>query len=287
MNRTHPCAAHLALAATLCASVLAGAAHALTPAPAAADSAMAVAQSGPAPMIEETLPTPAPGATFTKCFPDNLKPRHAYLALWAVGDGYTAETWFSQNFKGAKSCLTTFGSKAFKIDWDMQVYGFLHEVGLYNLSIKVDDIRPDVKGRHEHELRNITGGGGYTGLYGWFGKAGTPESIELYINDNWGGDKPNMGDCIKLGTVDVDGGTYEIWTRPRKGNRFAQFWSNRTTQRTSGEISYAKHFEAWRKLGLPNVTLTRLTFAFEVRWGQPGTGTAHYKSFSIDQPVVR
>lgn len=96
-----------------------------------------------------------------------------------------------------------------------------------------------------------------------------------------------MGDCIKLGTIDIDDGTYEIWTRPRKGNRFAQFWSNRTTQRTSGEISYAKHFEAWRKLGLPNATLTRLTFAFEVRWGQPGTGTAHYKSFSIDQPLAR
>jgi Glycosyl hydrolases family 11 len=251
------------------------------------DSAMAIAQSAPTPMIEEKLPTPPPGATFTKCFPDKLKAGHAYLALWSVGDGYTAETWFSQNFKGDKSCLTTFGSKSFQIDWDMKVYGFLHEVGLYNLSIKVDDISPDVKGRHEHELRNISGGGGYTGLYGWFGKAGTPESIELYINDNWAGEKPNMGDCIKLGSIDIDGGTYEIWTRPRKGKRFAQFWSNRTTQRTSGEISYAKHFEAWRKLGLPNIVLTRLTFAFEVRWGQPGTGTAHYKSFSIDKPVSR
>lgn len=252
-----------------------------------ADSAMAIAQSGPTPMIEVALPAPAPGASFTQCFPDKLKPGHAYLALWPVGGGYTAETWFSQNFKGNRSCLTTVGHTAFQIDWEMQVYGFLHEVGLYDLAIPVDDIRPDVKGRHEHELRNITGGGGYTGLYGWFGKAGTPESIELYINDNWAGEKPNMGDCIRLGSIDIDGGTYEIWTRPRKGNRFAQFWSNRTTQRTSGEISYAKHFEAWRKLGLPNATLTRLTFAFEVRWGMPGSGTAHYKSFSIDKPVQR
>ena len=52
----------------------------------------------------------------------------------------------------------------------------LHEVGLYDLAIAVDDIHPDVKGRHVHELRNIQGGGGYTGLYGWFGKAATPAS---------------------------------------------------------------------------------------------------------------
>lgn len=179
-----------------------------------ADSAMAIAQSTQTPMIEVDLPYPGPGATFTQCFPENLKPGHAWLALWPVG-------------------------------------------------------------------------GGYTGLYGWFGKAGTPESIELYINDNWAGQPPDMGDCIRLGQIDVDGGSYEIWTRPRKGNRFAQFWSNRTAQRTSGEISYAQHFAAWRKLGLPNATLTRLTFAFEVRWGVPGAGTAHYKSFSIDPPVRR
>ena len=96
-----------------------------------------------------------------------------------------------------------------------------------------------------------------------------------------------MGDCIRLGSIDIDGGTHEIWTRPRKGQRFAQFWSKHTTQRSSGEISCARHFEAWHKLGLPNTTLTRLTFAFEVRWGRPGAGTAHCKSFAIDKPVRR
>jgi hypothetical protein len=165
------------------------------------DSEMAIAQSGPTPMIEVTFAAPPKGATFTKCIPDNLQPGHAYLALWPVGDGYTAETWFSQNFKGEKSCLTTFGSRAFQIDWEMKVYGFLHEVGLYDLNVPVDSIRPDVKGRHEHELSNISGGGGYTGLYGWFGKAGTPESIELYINDNWAVKSPTWGIASNLGAL--------------------------------------------------------------------------------------
>ncbi len=249
------------------------------------DSAMAIAQSGPTPHVEIDLPQPDPRRPFVRCTPENRKPGHGYIEGWNVGDGYRAETWFSQNFKGPKSCLTTFGSKSFQIDWQMDVYGFLHEVGLYGLSTKADDIRPRAKARHDHELRNIAGGGGYTGLYGWFGTPATPDSIELYINDNWGGMKPNMGDCIKMGTIEVDGGTYEIYTRPRKDKRFAQWWSNRTTPRNKGTISYAKHVQAWRKLGMPNVTLTRLTFAFEVRWGQPGSGTARYKSFHIDKPT--
>ena len=82
---------------------------------------MAIAQSGPAPTIEVALPEPAPGASFTQYFPEKLKPGHAHLALWPVVGGYTAETWFSQNFQGSRSCLSTLGHTAFQIDWEMQV----------------------------------------------------------------------------------------------------------------------------------------------------------------------
>lgn len=270
----------------LAAGVLVISGASLAQAASQAPSAMATAQSGPAPLIEEKLPSPAPGASFTRCYPENAKPGHSYIESWKVG-AYTAETWFSKNFKGSKSCLTTHSDKSFQIDWEMQVYGFLHEVGLYGLSIKVDDIRDDVKGRHVHELRNVTGGGGYTGLYGWFEAAGQPESIELYINDNWAGEPINMSDTIKMGTIEVDGGTYEVYTRPRRGSMFAQWWSNRVEPRTSGEISYARHFQAWRKFGMPNVSLTRLTYSFEVKWGKPSSGSAVYKSFHIDPPLAR
>ncbi|MDA3868223.1 MAG: glycoside hydrolase family 11 protein [Salinivirgaceae bacterium] len=206
-------------------------------------------------------------------------------AIWNVGKDYHAETWFG-NIEGTAS-LATYRNKSFQIDWDLTVYGFLHEVGLYNLNVPVDSVNPKAKSKYKHKYSNITGSGGHTGLYGWFGDAGTPESIELYINENWVGDESiDMSSCIKKGTITVDGATYDIYTRPRKGDKFAQWWSNRTSPRTKGTISYAKHFQEWRKLGLPEINLTRLTYAFECTWGSPTGGSLKYSYFQIDKPLL-
>jgi hypothetical protein len=205
-------------------------------------------------------------------------------ALWRVGDGYTAETWFSGGIKG-DACLTTNGSKSFQIDWNLTKYGFLHEVGLYDLKVPVDAVNPKAKGMYSHTFSKITDAGGYTGLYGWFGKAGASDAIEFYINEDWVGNSSiNMSSCVKMGTINVDGGTYDIYTRPVKGKAFAQWWSNRTSPRTKGTISYAKHFQEWRKLGMPAVTLTRLTYAFECTWGAVTGGSLKYSSYKIDKP---
>ena len=207
-------------------------------------------------------------------------------ALWKVSKVNTAETWFGDRIKG-DACLTSTGDNSFQIDWNITVYGFLHEVGLYDLNVPVDAVNPKAKSKYKHEFSNVTGSGGYTGLYGWFGKAGTPESIELYINENCVGNKSmDMSSHIKMGTITVDGATYDIYTRPRKGDLFAQWWSNRTSPRTEGTISYAKHFQEWRKLGMPDINLTRLTYAFESNpfWSTPSGGTLKYSYFKIDKP---
>ncbi|MBC7889649.1 MAG: glycoside hydrolase family 11 protein [Ferruginibacter sp.] len=205
-------------------------------------------------------------------------------ALWRVGSRYTAETWFSGGIKG-EACLTTNGSKSFIIDWNLIKYGFLHEVGLYDLQVPVDLVNPKASSKHKHSFSNITGAGGYTGLYGWFGKAGATDAIEFYINENWVGDTAiNMSSCKKMGTITVDGGTYDIYTRPVKGKAFAQWWSNRVSPHTRGKISYAKHFREWRRLGMPDVVLTRLTYAFECTWGAATGGLLKYSTYKIDQP---
>ena len=205
-------------------------------------------------------------------------------ALWRVGDGYTAETWFSGGIKG-EACLTTYGSKSFQIDWNLTKYGFLHEVGLYDLKVPVDMVNPNSTGKYNHNFSNITDAGGYTGLYGWFGRAGAPDAIEFYINEDWVGiSSINMSACVKMGTITVDGATYDIYTRPFNGKKWAQWWSNRTSPRTKGTISYAKHFQEWRKLGMPDVTLTRLTYAFECTWGAVTGGSLKYSSYKIDKP---
>jgi len=257
-----------------------------SPATAPTDSAMSIAQSGPSELVQEVKAVSDRNATVQFGYPENLKSGCSYSATWKTGD-YTAEIWFSKNFTGSKANLTTVGGKGFRIDWDMQVYGFLHQVGLYDLSIEADSIKENAKASYSHELNDITGGGGYTGFYGWLGDVGKPDAVEFYINENWAGGPINMSDCVKMGSIEVDGGTYEIYTRPRKGNRFVQWWSNRTTPRTSGEISYAKHIQAWLKLGMPNGSLVRLTFCLEVKWGHPSSGSVVYKTFAIDKPSAR
>jgi hypothetical protein len=254
-----------------------------TPAPTPDPAVTANDSSTPQDLIELTRPNTDGKATVKYCNTPEMLPGKSYIWLWDVGPKYTAEMWFSKNIIG-DACLTTMGDRGFQVDWNITRYGFLHEVGLYRLSIPVDDIAGNPRAFHRHTLTNITGGGGYTGLYGWFGAAGTPDSIELYINENWAGGDFGMGDTIKMGTIEVDGGIYDIYTRPRRGDRFVQWWSNRRTPRTSGHISYAKHFAAWRRLGMPNATLTRLTFALEARWGVATGGTATYERFSIDKP---
>jgi Glycosyl hydrolases family 11 len=233
--------------------------------------------------------TPLYTDTIRLCQPDEIKYKVNDIDLRRLGPTYTGEMWFYKEFKG-EACLETRGEKSFKVDWNQSAYGFLHEVGLYGLNVPVDKVNKKGKAKFDLELKHISGGGGYTGLYGWFGKPASPESVEFYVNENWSGleDKgvkgpKEMGDCIHKGTIKVDGRTYEVYVRPRQGDRFEQWWSNATEKRNSGKISYAKHFKAWRK-GMPDVTLTRMSFAYESRWGKPSAGTVEYKSFKIDKP---
>ncbi len=101
------------------------------------------------------------------------------------------------------------------------------------------------------------GSNSYLTLYGW----SVDPLIEYYVVDSWGTDfKPPGEGAAVLGTVESDGGTYEIY-RTRRVNQpsirgrttFYQFWSVRTQRRPLGApatITFANHVEAWRKLGL-------------------------------------
>jgi hypothetical protein len=160
-------------------------------------------------------------------------------------DGFDYEFW-SETGSGGVMQLT--GGGTFVGTWDGRniLFRMGKRLGSVSSYHEYGDIIIEYEATHSITRGEVS----YLTAYGW------TESplMEYYVIESRGSYRPGGG---YMGTIEVDGGTYEVYMDTRfqqpsiQGTQtFPQIFSIRTDNRTSGTITLSDHFKAWEELGL-------------------------------------
>jgi hypothetical protein len=204
-----------------------------------------------------------------------------------AGGGYTYELWADGSGTG---CMRYFGQEAtFSANWS-DVVDFLGRVGLGFDQTRTHQQIGAISAEFAETKTGSTAGLTYIGIYGWT----TTPLREYYILDDWGDTKPagfasDGTPRTAVGTIEVDGGIYDVWKHTRVDKpaitgdnmTFDQYFSIRQTARQCGTISVSEHFIKWEEMGLPLGNLYEATLLVEA---QRNSGSVEFTtaSFSVD-----
>jgi endo-1,4-beta-xylanase len=172
--------------------------------------------------------------------------------------------------------LTSYSVPAFTATWN-NAGGYLgrlgYEWGGFGSTPKPYEQHGTISAQFVAKKSGTAGGYSYIGMYGW----STSPCVEWYVVDDSFNNMPiNPGMTTNEGEVEIDGGSYIMYTRPTTGSggtrcsnttEWIQYYSVRKTARQCGVISLTKHFEAWKGLGMSLGNLLEAKILVEVGGG--------------------
>lgn len=178
--------------------------------------------------------------------------------------------------------LTSYDVPAFTASWN-EAGGYLGRLGYEWGGVPVPyEQLGTITAQFVANKSGSAGGYSYIGMYGW----SNDPCIEWYVvEDSYNGMPFNPGMTTVMDEVDIDGGTYIMYTRPTTGtggsrcsgvNQWMQYYSMRKTARSCGQISLTEHFDAWKALGMELGDLLEAKILVEV-----GGGTGR-----VDLPIA-
>ena len=131
-----------------------------------------------------------------------------------------------------------------------------------------------------YDLEYKPEGQSYISINGYF-SADYEEFNIVENSDNW-----NMRFTQSLGNITVDDGTYDIYYNEiiyppniHGIQKKIEFWSIRREKRSSGSISFGKHFEAWMKKGLQINMIRDIYMKIEA---YQSSGSANVNNFELN-----
>ena len=174
-------------------------------------------------------------------------------------------------------CMTTYDNAecAFSASWGNSA-DFLARCGLEWDATKTHDQLGTISAEFAETHSGSASSFSYIGVYGWT----QSPCVEYYIvEDSFDAMPVHLGSVINKGTVEIDGGTYVLYTHNMTGtggtrcpgdSSWMQYYSVRTTARSCGRISVSQHFDAWATAGMPLGKMYEVSLLVETGGG-PGS----------------
>ena len=175
-------------------------------------------------------------------------------------------------------CLTTYSGAggAFSASWDRSG-DFLARVGLVFDGTQTYQQLGVFSADFAEAKAGDAGGYSYIGIYGWT----TTPNVEFdIIEDAFDTSPAILGAVSKLGTIEVDAGTYDVYPSVMTGTgpSTTRLYSVRQTRRHCGHISIAEHFAKWASLGIQLGKMLEVGVAVEAGGG---TGSIDFTTASV------